>query len=102
MDYVELYDRSKKLAEVVGKARQLKVTNAKGTEITARNLGVGAAFEAGRAHNPGTWAMFPTGAVLLGPEDGSGEGTIVFDSYMTFGKLKEKVKFTVKKSRRKR
>ena len=79
----------------------IRVTDPKGTDITARYTGedVGGeqwVWDPVRSTVPGDApGTFPPGVCGLLPEPGSGNGVLLFDGYVGMGRLKEPIKLTI-------
>jgi len=79
IDYSELRGRCRKIKDVLDKAVQVRVTNAKGTDIVVGAQGRTAFSDDGDFALPGSGGNLPAGEVFFSPELGTATGTIAFD-----------------------
>ncbi len=85
-----------RVAEVISGGRQVRVTCARGTDVTF-SLEGRIAFPLDGVVRPGRMAGWPTGEAATAPVEGTAEGTIVFDTSMhALGLLKEPIRLTVR------
>ncbi len=84
IDYKELQNRCKKMAEFFKDAKSVKVTAPGGTDIVVPVDGRKLMFDDGDFSKSGTGGNIPAGEVFISPVVGGCEGIIVFDGSMTF------------------
>jgi 2,5-dihydroxypyridine 5,6-dioxygenase len=63
----------------IGRAREMRVTSAAGTELRCPIGAFPAISEYGYVDEPGRWDHWPSGFVLTWPDEGGASGTIVID-----------------------
>lgn len=97
IDYDVLYRVTMKLADEISKSDKFELTCDRGSHLTASVKGREVGREVGVARDPASFSRFPAGEIYLTPVEGTGEGTILFDLFSRFGRLKEPVKFTLSK-----
>jgi len=67
-------------AAVLGRAREMHVTSAAGTNLKVRLGQYSVLTEYGLADEPGRWDHWPSGFLATWPNEGSAEGAVVIDS----------------------
>ncbi|RLB05177.1 MAG: hypothetical protein DRG83_03090 [Deltaproteobacteria bacterium] len=106
VDYAAMNEIGEKVAELLTKGKRIRVQSKMGTDLTASIEGRGAMVETGKIrplpHMAGTsgggGCAFPSGEVNVCPLEGTGEGTVVFDTTAhSVGALKEPIRLTVEK-----
>jgi len=87
-DYEEIAKKSDKLAEIISKSKNVRITTEKGTDINLVVEGREGHSDTGLNHNPGDFSNLPAGEAYVAPMEGRSEGFIVFDGSMAgVGKL---------------
>lgn len=87
-DYKEIAKKSDKLAEIISKGSNVRITTEKGTDINLVVKGREGHSDTGLNHNPGDFSNLPAGEAYVAPMEGKSEGFIVFDGSMAgVGKL---------------
>jgi aminopeptidase len=79
IDYAELRGRCGRIAAILDKAVSVRVTSAKGTDITVGITGRKTFKDDGNLSSPGAGGNLPAGEAFFSPVVGSAEGVIVFD-----------------------
>jgi leucyl aminopeptidase (aminopeptidase T) len=79
IDYSELRGRCARIKKILDAAVQVRVTNAKGSDIVIGLEGREARMDDGNYSLPGLGGNLPAGEVFISPALGSAQGTIVFD-----------------------
>jgi leucyl aminopeptidase (aminopeptidase T) len=79
IDYRELQGRCDRIKDVLDAAVSVRVTNAKGTDISIGIKGRKAKLDNGDYSTPGSGGNLPAGEVFVSPALGTASGTIVFD-----------------------
>jgi diguanylate cyclase (GGDEF)-like protein/PAS domain S-box-containing protein len=100
IDYADLADRCRRLADLLRAARQLRLTSDAGTDLTCE-LGAAAYFlDAGRFDAPGAFGNLPAGEVCFAPAEGKANGVAVIDgSLAQLGRLPEPIRLVVRDGR---
>lgn len=80
IDYRELRNRHRKIIQSLGRAREIRVTTKKGTDLTLSIRGNSAISSGGNFSEPGTGGNIPAGEVYIAPVEGTGEGRVVVDA----------------------
>ena len=92
-DYDEVYRITRPVADALNAGKQIKVTTANGSDLTASLEEVKAGCGAARAHNPGDVSAFPSGEAWMAPKAGTAEGVLVADgSGHMLGRLQEPIR----------
>jgi leucyl aminopeptidase (aminopeptidase T) len=87
-DYSKIAALSEKVAKVLSKGRQARVTSPAGTDIEFSIRGRGALADTGLVHQPGDMSNLPAGEAFLAPVEGTAEGVMVFEAAVAgLGKL---------------
>lgn len=97
-DYKRIAERSLNLKAVLDKGKYVRVTSAKGTDISFSIDGRDAYASKGLFHAKGESGNLPTGETFLAPVEGTAEGVFIVDgSFAGVGLMKEMdIKLTVK------
>lgn len=91
-DYKEIAKKSDKLAEIISKAKNIRITTEKGTDINLAVDGREGHSDTGLNHKSGDFSNLPAGEAYVAPMEGLSEGFIVFDGSMAgVGKLRDEV-----------
>ena len=96
-DYKRIAERSLNLKAVLDKGKHVRVTSAKGTDISFSIDGRDAYASKGLFHAKGESGNLPTGETFLAPVEGTAEGVFIVDgSFAGVGLMKEMdIKLTV-------
>jgi leucyl aminopeptidase (aminopeptidase T) len=78
-DYRSIEERTKRIAPVLSKADEARVTTALGTDITMSLKGRPCHEDTGITKNPGEFTNLPAGEAYLAPVEGTARGRIVVD-----------------------
>jgi len=98
-DYEEVYSNAQRLARVF-QGRNIEVTTASGTDLTASIEGRKAIIEAGLATEAGQSAAFSDGEVSLSAVEGTASGTAVIDGPISYiGPHREPIRVDLEKGR---
>ncbi len=90
-DYYEIAKRSQKIAEILTRGSKVRITTARGTDVTLVVNGRKGYADTGLNHNPGDFSNLPAGEGYTAPLEGKAGGVIVIDGSMAgVGKLKDK------------
>lgn len=99
VDYEALFRRTKKLREQIGKAKTVRVTTKRGTDISfgvaKDRLHGGSGFYTKKSR----WGNLPIGEMCLSPLEGTSNGVFIVDASMAGTrdvKIKTPIKITVK------
>lgn len=97
-DYNRIAERSLNLKAVLDKGKHVRVTSAKGTDISFSIDGRDAYASKGLFHAKGESGNLPTGETFLAPVEGTAEGVFIVDgSFAGVGLMQEMdIKLTVK------
>lgn len=100
-DYNLIEKRSRRINIMLKKARIVRITTAKGTDIAMQiNRKAGMMFDSGFVKKKGSLANLPAGEAGFVPKHGSAEGVFVVDASIGgIGKVDKDVRITVKKGR---
>lgn len=79
VDYYALRDLAARLKDVIDHGHMVRVTSAKGTDISFSIAGRRAIANTGDYRLPGQFGNLPAGEVYVSPALGSGTGVVVFD-----------------------
>jgi leucyl aminopeptidase (aminopeptidase T) len=85
-DYKEVRDLCKRMHKAVHKAKKIRVTNKKGTDIEMRFGNHEWDIDDGFFQNRGMFGNLPAGEVDTAPNEGSANGVLVFDEMDEWGK----------------
>jgi len=95
-DYYAIADRTKRLTEMLTKAKKARVTTASGTDITLPLDGIDAIASTGLFHEPGSFGNLPSGEAYMMPAEGGSEGVFIVDGSMAgIGDLAGKTPITI-------
>jgi len=96
-DYHAIADRTRRVAELLTRARVARLTTRLGTDITLPIAGIAAIASTGLILEAGEWGNLPSGEAYLRPEEGKSEGVVVVDGALAgVGMVTEPVRITVK------
>jgi leucyl aminopeptidase (aminopeptidase T) len=96
-DYRAIAERTRKVTDLMTRARVARLTTKLGTDITLPIEGVSAIASTGLILNRGDWGNLPSGEAYLRPEEGKAEGVVVVDGALAgIGMVTEPVRITVK------
>jgi leucyl aminopeptidase (aminopeptidase T) len=98
VDYKEMRQLTKKIADRLDSAKKARVITKKGTDITFSLKGrIAHGKNSGIYHKKGDWGNLPEGEAYIAPVEGSANGIYVVDaSQAGVGKLKAPIKITVR------
>ncbi len=92
-DYDEVYRITRPVADALTAGREITVTTANGSHLTASLEEVKAGCGAARAHNPGDVSAFPSGEAWMAPKAGTAEGVLIADgSGHMLGRLEDPIR----------
>ena len=102
-EYSKMNEEGQKIREILDKGHRMHIASDFGTDLTVtigpgRKPWVLAGFR--NSFPPGGYACgFPDGLVGVGPEPGTSEGTLVYDTWVHYppGSLKEPIELTIEK-----
>jgi aminopeptidase len=94
-DYREIEKETKKIAELITKANEARVTSPGGTDITFSVKGRNGMVDAGIFTEKGSWGNLPSGEAYCAPLEGSANGKLVVEPNW-YPDLKEKMTFVFK------
>ncbi len=95
-DYYAIADRTKRLTEMLTKAKKARVTTASGTDIVLPLDGIDAIASTGLFHEPGSFGNLPSGEAYMMPVEGGSEGVFIVDGSMAgIGDLAGKTPITI-------
>lgn len=86
IDYARLREECAAIKAVLDKAESVRVTSAKGTDLTIGLRNRLAEVDDGDFRRPGTGGNLPAGEVYISPELRSSQGTIAFDGSISLEK----------------
>ena len=96
-DYHAIADRTRRVTELLTRARVARLTTRLGTDITLPIAGIAAIASTGLILEAGEWGNLPSGEAYLHPEEGKSEGVVVVDGALAgVGMVTEPVRITVK------
>jgi leucyl aminopeptidase (aminopeptidase T) len=95
-DYREIEKETKKIAELITKANEAKVTSAGGTDISFSLKGRKGEADVGIFTEKGSWGNLPSGEAYCAPVEGTAEGKLVVEPNW-YPELKEKMTLVFKK-----
>jgi len=96
-DYQKIAARSRKIALMLTKAHQVRLTTPGGTDIAMSVEGRKGYADTGLYHQKGDFGNLPAGEAFLAPIEGSSQGTIWVDGAIAdLGVLKEGIRLVVK------
>lgn len=78
-DYDKISKLSKKFAQKLDQTKEVKITTAKGTELSFSIEGRKATADTGKIINKGEYGNLPAGEAFTAPIEGSANGTLVID-----------------------
>jgi len=97
-DYKKISKLTIKLAKMMDKTKSVRITTAKGTDITMSLEGRKGLASKGLFHKKGESGNLPTGEAFAAPVEGKTEGVFVADgSFAVIGILKTPIKIKVEK-----
>lgn len=89
-DYYGIARRSEKIAGILTKGSKVRITTAKGMDVTLDISGREGHADTGLNHNPGDFSNLPAGEGYIAPVEGKSDGVIVIDGSMAgIGKLED-------------
>ena len=96
-DYHAIAERTRRVTELLSRARLAHLTTALGTDITLPIEGIAAIASTGLILQPGQWGNLPSGEAYLRPEEGKAQGVVVVDGALAgIGTVAHPVRITVK------
>ncbi|MGQ9624399.1 MAG: aminopeptidase [Candidatus Bathycorpusculaceae bacterium] len=95
-DYRAIEKETKKIADLITKANEAKITSPGGTDITFSLKGRNGMVDAGIFTEKGAWGNLPSGEAYCAPVEGTAEGKLVVEPNW-YPDLKEKMTLTFKK-----
>lgn len=100
-DYEEMQPLGKRVMEAWTEARDVHVTTEEGTDFKCSVNGREGLFIAGKAFQSDSLGMcscaFPDGESVIAPVEGTGEGTVVFDTTAhSVGRIREPMRLTIR------
>lgn len=97
-DYESIAEKTHRVAQALDKAEAAHLTSPAGTDLRLSLRGMRAIASTGLIRRPGDFGNLPSGEAYLSPEEGTAEGTIVFDGSMAgVGLLKTPIRLLVVK-----
>jgi len=91
-DYYGIAKRSEKIAEILTKGSNVKITTNRGMDVTLVIDDRNGYADTGLNHRPGDFSNLPAGEGYIAPLEGKSEGVIVIDGSMAgVGKLESEV-----------
>ena len=97
-DYHAIADRTRRVTDLLTRARVARLTTRLGTDITLPIVGISAIASTGLILQAGDWGNLPSGEAYLRPEEGASDGMVVVDGSLAgLGLVTEPVRITVKK-----
>ncbi len=95
-DYGAIAERTRRVTELLTRARTARLTTAAGTDLELPIAGIAAIASTGLIREPGQWGNLPSGEAYLRPEEGKAEGVLVVDGALAgIGTVGEPVRITV-------
>jgi len=96
-DYNKIADRTFKICTMMEKTEIIRVTAARGTDITMPIKGRHAHASSGLFREKGLWGNLPTGESYLAPIEDVSNGVVIVDGSMaSVGMIKEPIRIVVK------
>lgn len=96
-DYHAIAARTRRVTELLTRARLAHLTTRLGTDITLPIQGIAAIASTGLILEAGEWGNLPSGEAYLRPEEGKSNGVVVVDGALAgIGTVTEPVRITVK------
>jgi leucyl aminopeptidase (aminopeptidase T) len=97
-DYHAIADRTRRVTDLLTRARIARLTTRLGTDITLPIAGISAIASTGLILQAGDWGNLPSGEAYLRPEEGKSDGVVVIDGSLAgIGIVTEPVRITVRK-----
>lgn len=97
IDYEKLYTETKRLAKILNKGRNVRVTTERGTDVSFSIKGRKIFEDNGIYTQRGAFGNLPAGEICLSPLEGTTQGKLIVDaSFAGWGKLEEPLKFEIK------
>ena len=97
IDYSELSRTTRKLAELLSRAREARLTCPLGTDLTVSLAGRSSHFDIGLVQEAGAFSNLPAGEAFIAPVEGTAHGTVTFGSSLSsMGGLKKPLTIEVK------
>lgn len=91
-DYELIAERSNKLAGIISRGSNVRITSGIGTDINLVVEGREGHADTGLNHEPGDFSNLPAGEAYVAPLEGKSSGVVVFDGSMAgVGKLNNEV-----------
>jgi leucyl aminopeptidase (aminopeptidase T) len=91
-DYELIAERSDKIAGIISRGANVRITTEKGTDINLVIEGREGHSDTGLNHNLGDFSNLPAGEAYVAPMEGKSSGVVVFDGSMAgVGKLRDEV-----------
>jgi len=95
-DYNQIKDFSVKIAEILDKGKNARITTPAGTDITFSIEGRGGHPDTGIIHKKGQFTNLPAGEAYIAPLEGTANGIVAVDgAIFSSGILEEPIKITV-------
>jgi leucyl aminopeptidase (aminopeptidase T) len=79
VDWKSLEKRTKRIAKLVNRAREVSLTTPNGTELTVSKAGRKAYADTGNLRQPGSFGNLPAGEVFFAPVEGTAQGRLVLE-----------------------
>lgn len=99
-DYSEIKVISEKIAALLDKASELRITSAKGTDLTLDISGRNGIADTGFLNHPGAFGNLPAGESMISPLEDKGNGILVIDGVAgPLGKVETPVTLHIKDGR---
>ncbi|HMM05306.1 MAG TPA: aminopeptidase [Clostridiales bacterium] len=96
VDYDAMTALSQKIAALLTRAQEARITTKAGTDLTLSLVGRTGEDDCGVYNTPGAFGNLPAGEAYIAPTEGTAKGTIVYDASMGgVGLLKEPIRVTV-------
>lgn len=96
-NYKEIYNRSRKLADILTIGRSVRLTTPAGTDLTFSIARMRGFAETGLIHEAGQFCNLPAGEACTAPVQDSCNGVLIIDgSFPGIGLIKQPVKISIK------
>lgn len=82
-DYIEIAEKSSKIADILTKGKIVNITTEKGTDLTLYIDGRSGHADTGLNHEKGNFSNLPAGEGYIAPLEKQAHGRIVFDASMS-------------------
>lgn len=99
IDYLTLSDLSSRLTDVLTRGTTVRMTSRAGTDVSFSIAKRKSIADTGKFTKPGSFGNLPAGEAFIAPQEGTTEGTIVFDGAFANIELDEPIKIQLKKGK---